>query len=84
MEFKINEILARLKIPGLEESHTRHTIAELLTSTIGVPITPKQITKKETNLFLNVPPIIKSAITLHKTEILKKLEDQKIHITTIL
>ena len=84
MEFNIGDILARLKVPGLAESHTRHVVAQILSGEIGVTIEPKKITLKDTKLYLQVPGILKSAILLKQEEIKKLLERENITVSQII
>ncbi|MES2225491.1 MAG: hypothetical protein V4480_01645 [Patescibacteria group bacterium] len=83
MEKRLSDILARLPIPGLKESNDRHTIAEVLSEQLGIPIQPKQIVFKDSILIVSSPPVVKSALHLKRKDILSLLEKKGISIQTI-
>ena len=83
MEKRLSDLLSRLPIPGLKESNDRHTIAEVVTTVLGVPVTPKQLTLKEGKLTLSLPPVVKSAAYLHMKQLVEVLTARGITISSI-
>jgi hypothetical protein len=83
MEKRLSDLLSKLPIPGLKDSNDRHTIAEVITSILGVPVTPKQLTLKEGRLSLSLPPIVKSAAYLHVKKLTEALRVQGIVIVSL-
>jgi hypothetical protein len=77
------DLLLNHKVPGVRDAQIRHAIAEELSEILKIPITPKQIKYKDSDLVLAVPPIVKSVLILKKEEILQKLNERGIRITTI-
>lgn len=80
MERSLRDLIARLPIPGLQESTNRHVIADVLTKTLNIPIKPKQINCKDGVITVSVPPIVKSAIQLKQTQLLDLLSKEGISV----
>ncbi|MDB5245325.1 MAG: hypothetical protein JWN90_430 [Parcubacteria group bacterium] len=83
MELKLGDIIARLKVPGLKESNERHVLAKVLSESLGIPVTPKQIMFKEGILSVAVPPVVKSALHIKQTEILERISKEGITVRSI-
>ena len=79
----LSELLKRIPLPGLKESNDRHIIAETITEVIGLSITAKQLSFKDSILVLTVPPVVKSAIYIRKQELQEKLVKKGIEIRDI-
>lgn len=79
----ISEFLKRIPIPGLKESTERHEIADVITSVTKVPITARQISFKDNILNVSVPPVLKSALHMHKSEIQNQLLEKRIDVKDI-
>jgi|GEM_PF-3388278 len=84
MALLIADIIARLKIPGLQEAHARETASLVISELLGVEVAPKQIQIKKETLFLNSPVVIKTAVKLREKEIINALQTEKITIIKIL
>ncbi|HWU24644.1 MAG TPA: hypothetical protein VN086_02735 [Candidatus Paceibacterota bacterium] len=78
MEKSLKDLLNRLPIPGLKESNDRHTIAEILTKELSIPIKAKQIDLKDQILTVSVPPVIKSALQIRAEKIKAALSKEGI------
>lgn len=83
MERRLSDLLSRLPIPGLKDSNDRHTIAEVISSVLGVSVTPKQLTLKEGRLSLLLPPVVRSAAYLHLKELTETLRTRGIIIVSL-
>jgi hypothetical protein len=78
METSIRDLLARLLIPGLKESHDRHLIAEVLTNELKITFKPANIRCTEGTVFVSTPPVVKSALKLHEQKLLNQLAEKGI------
>lgn len=81
--FALKDILARLPVPGLKEAHDRQLIAESIEKVCGVPITTNKIIFKDNIVTVSVPPVIKSAIGLHKTKIITLAKQEGVQVNDI-
>jgi hypothetical protein len=79
----ISDLIARLPIPGLQESNTRHLTAKTLTTVLGVKVLPSQVAIKESVLRVKMPPVVKSAVRMRTADILKALSEVGIEINKI-
>lgn len=83
MEKSLKDLLSRLPIPGLKDSNDRHTIAEIVTTELGISIKPKQISLREGVLSISVPPVVKSALQIKQQIIKEKLNKENISLQSI-
>jgi len=83
MEKSLKDLISRLPIPGLKESGDRHIIAEILTNTLSIPITPKQISFKDGIVTVSVPPVVKSAIKIREIQLIESLQKEEIVVQKI-
>lgn len=70
----ITELLARFKNLSNTEKLKKERVCEELMKFIVIPIQHNQVSFSKNTIFFKVEPIIKTEITLHKTEILKKIK----------
>ena len=83
MEKSLRDLIARLPIPGLKESTDRHTIAQILSEILSVPIKPSQIDVKDEILTVAVPPVVKSALQMKQVQIKEKLNREGIVVNSV-
>ena len=83
MEKRLSDLLSRLPIPGLKDSNDRHTIAEVISSVLGVPVKPTQLTLREGKLQLSLPPVVKSAAYLNMKTLTETLQKRGITIASL-
>lgn len=67
------------RLSGIEGN--KEAIAQVVSTVVGIPITPNQLHIKNNTLFIVVSPTIKSAIRFKQTALLSAL--QRYNITTI-
>jgi hypothetical protein len=79
----LSDLLLNHKVPGVREAHIRHTIAEAVTTSLGVPVLPKQVKYKDNVVSLAVPPLLKSALLMHGEDIKSSLALNDILVTSI-
>jgi len=83
MEKSLKDLLNRLPIPGLKESNDRHTIAEILTRELSIPIKAKQIDLKDQILTVSVPPVVKSALQTRAQTLRESFSKEGIRVDSI-
>lgn len=66
----IEDLVSKLN----KKEKNKEVLASEITKTIGIQISPDQISVKDSTLILNISPTIKSNILLKKELILKTLE----------
>jgi len=83
MEKSLKDLISRLPIPGLKESSDRHTIAEVLTNTLSLPIVPKQVHCRDGIITISTPPVVKSAIKMREVQLIEALQKEGIAVNKI-
>ncbi len=76
----LNALLARLPIPGLKASNDRHTIADLITQELSIPVSAKQIRFADDIVTVSVQPVVKSALKIHQTQLIECLSKKGITV----
>jgi hypothetical protein len=79
----LSELLLKYKIPGVRNSEIRRICAEEILTLTGCKLTSKQISYRNEHLRLSVPPVLKSALLVHQTELLKRIHAREIALQTI-
>lgn len=80
---RLADLLLNHKVPGVRDAQIRHAIAEELSGILKIPITPKQIKYKDSDLVLAVPPVVKSVVKLNMEKIVAALGERGIRVSTI-
>lgn len=79
----IAELLLNHPVPGLKEAYVREEIAFVLSETLGIACTPKQIQVKNQYVYIALPPVAKSALILKNLSFKESLSKKGIDITNI-
>ncbi len=79
----LSDLLLKYHIPGVRESEIRRICAEEVTLLTGCVLTLNQVQYKNEELRLSVPPVLKSALLLRKTELLQRIKDREVAILRI-
>ncbi len=79
----LSELLLKYKIPGVRNSEIRRICAEEVLALTGFQLTAKQIQYKNEHLLFSVPPVLKSALLLHKTELLSRIKARSVAVQSI-
>lgn len=78
----ISELLLNYKIPGVQAAEIRRICAEEISTITGFTPTSKQLQYKNEQLFLTVPPIVKSAILLRHAELVARLASRGVTLSS--
>ncbi len=77
----ISDLLLNYKIPGVQAAEIRRICAEEIQMITGYTPTSKQLQYKNEQLFLTVPPIIKSALLLKHSEFSSRLASRGVTLS---
>ena len=79
----IAELLLNHPVPGLKEAYVREEIAFVVSETLGIVCTPKQIQVKNQSIYIALPPVAKSALILKNALFVETLSKKGIDVTRI-
>lgn len=72
----INSFFEKYKNLTPPNFHLKEAYREIIKDRFGVLVDDKDITIRNTVIFLNAPPTLKSELFLHKQEVLEKLKNK--------
>jgi hypothetical protein len=79
----LSNLLLNYKIPGVRIAQIRHICAQELTKLLGCPISASKIQYKQETLFIQVPPILKSALHIKKDALIERLSAHDIKVVNV-
>ncbi len=77
-------LLGNLKQKLSQEAETKTALSAILSTTLGLTVSPEMLSIKETTLYVQGSPTIKMAINLHQERILEALKVGKFSITRVI
>ena len=79
----ITELLKLHTAPGIRLAEGRRVCAGALQSVLGITVSPDQLSYTNGVISLSLPPVVKSAALMKRTEIIALLKSADISITEI-
>ena len=76
----LSDLLLKYKIPGVRTSEIRRICAEEVYALTGCKLTPSQVEYKNENLRISVPPVLKSALLMRKTELMDRIKARDVEL----